>query len=280
MYRKALKKFDGWCRLHRRALALPADVDAAAAEFMCTLSSAESAHLLAALIKAFPPLKGRLYWTAARVRDLATRHETFHHPPMSWELALGIASAMRRLGRPRDGLALLLQWRLGFRPGEVLTLCADDIDLPDDDRIMGIVKVGARYGSKSRRIQFTRVHVGDFATRFLLRRVLRMAMGSSPVAQSKRTTQFTFWIRRACGLMKVEPRWSAHCPRAGWATARWRAGQDWPGLREDGRWHTDTSLRVYIDAIAAASIERRPDVQAIQPWLDSLSVSFMWDWYL
>ena len=49
-----------------------------------------------------------------------------------------------------------------------LTLGADDIDLPVDDRIMGIAKISARYGSISRRIQFTRVHVGDFATRFLL----------------------------------------------------------------------------------------------------------------
>ena len=48
--------------------------------------------------------------------------------------------------------------------------------------------------------------------------------------------------------------YTPHSPRAGFATESIAEGADFVSVREAGRWLSDTSLRVYLDVVGAASL--------------------------
>ena len=57
----------------------------------------------------------------------------------------------------------------------------------------------------------------------------------------------------ACLALGI-PRFTPHSGRAGFATDALLAGRDFTSIREDGRWLSDASLRVYLDAVAMCSL--------------------------
>ena len=77
--------------------------------------------------------------------------------------------------------------------------------------------------------------------------------------------------------MGLPPLWTAHCPRAGWTTARYLAGQPFGELREDGRWASDSSLRIYIDAVTSTDLSQHPLIIARENWLADLENSYFVD---
>ena len=58
----------------------------------------------------------------------------------------------------------------------------------------------------------------------------------------------------------MEPRWTAHSCRAGWASAHWLLGTAFSDLKEMGRWSYDAALKVYLDVIAASAAMHTSDV--------------------
>ena len=59
-------------------------------------------------------------------------------------------------------------------------------------------------------------------------------------------------IRKACNILGL-PAYTAHCPRAGFATDAYWAGTDFTSLREEGRWLNDAALRIYLDGVASGA---------------------------
>ena len=254
------------------------DVDRAAAEYVQTIGPGEASHVLAALVKAWPPLRGHLPWTAAAVHSYHLRRPPTHHPPMSWPVALGLAAGLRANRHFRDATLLLLQWRLGLRPSEGMRCVGADVTLPTREGCVGVVRLGVRFGTKLRRVQFARGYPNDYATMHLLRRIVACRRAEERVGDSTSTPQFTRRLRAAATRVGLPPLWSAHCPRAGWTTARDLAGQPFGELREDGRWASDSSLRIYIDAVTSIDLSRDPFVRERDPWLKSLEASFYADY--
>ena len=276
-YSRLLRRFHVWTAAQGWKLFFPDDVDRAATAFSASIGHGEASQLLAALLKAYPPLRGQLPWLASTVRHRHLRSPPTHHPPMSWPVALGIATGLRLLGYPRDASLLLLQWRLGLRPGEALRLIASDISLPACAGRVGIVRLGARFGTKLRRVQFARAYPGDTATLFLLYRIVACRRPEEHVGNSLTTPQYTGRLRRGARRVGLPPLWTAHCPRAGWCTARHLHGQPFGELREDGRWSSDRSLRIYIDAVASVDIDT--SVASHAGWLAALEARFFADYY-
>ena len=273
-YTRVLARFDAHCRQRGVALETAADVDAAASAYCCQLGKGEAGTLLAAILKAFPPLRGRLPWFAATQRCQAALIPTAHHAPLSWRFCVGIAATLCALGRKSDAFVLLLQWRLGFRPGEALALRAAHVWLPSQAGLCGIVEVGARLGTKVRRRQYVRVHAPDHLTWWLLQRLRACRPGDTQVGRWRTTTQMTYWIRKAARILGVhDDRWSSHSPRAGWASARQLAGQPIDDLLVDGRWAGVGTLRVYLDVLGAMTAELEEGAPRIDGWLAAQEAS-------
>jgi len=279
VYSKILVKFHEWCTARDVVLVTPCDVDKGATRFSRRLGKGQNEQFLAALLKAYPPLRGRLPWLAAAVKLRQLRNPPQHHPPMTWEVALGVATGLRLLGYHRDATLLLVQWRLGLRPSEALRLAAEDISLPNAAGRVAVVRLGTRYGTKLRRVQFARAYPGDVATMYLLSRVVACRRPEETLGNSLTTPQLTARIRRSCARVGMPQIWTAHCPRAGWTTARHLAGQPFSELREDGRWTSDRSLRIYIDAVTAVDVDRIQALVDLSPWLAELGGRFYSDYF-
>ena len=106
----------------KRRLTTPADVDLALYDYLATGTKSFGATVIAAVERIYPPLRGQLSWARARQRAAQAMQPTAHHLPMPWLVALGLAAALSSLGQRRLGALLLLQWRLGLRPGEAIRL--------------------------------------------------------------------------------------------------------------------------------------------------------------
>ena len=279
VYDRLLRRFNGWCIANERVLISAADVDEAGANCCALLNKAQAAQFLAALLRAFPPLRGQLHWTHAEVRAKSLQAPPQHHPPMSWEIALALAFGLRRCGYFRDSALLVFQWRFGLRPTEAMYAVAADITLPRRPGEVGIVRLGVKFGTKVRRTQFVRAYPQDAVTIFLLKRLLVCRRPDERIGAATSTPQFTARLRRAAAAVGLPPIWTGHCARAGWTTARHLAGQPFSDLREDGRWACDSSLRVYIDAVTTIDIAGLTAVRERALWLSSLEQSF-WNDFL
>jgi len=64
------------------------------------------------------------------------------------------------------------------------------------------------------------------------------------------TTELGRLLRKACLALSL-PIFTAHSPRAGWATTQRLRGRPCFELMEDGRWESPSSLRRYLDAVTA-----------------------------
>ena len=69
------------------------------------------------------------------------------------------------------------------------------------------------------------------------------------------------YIRIAHVQARLEAGYTPHSPRANFATEPFAEGQDFVSVREGGSWLSDTSLRVYLDLVGAASLAQQHKVQ-------------------
>ena len=268
IYQESLRLFYVWCKAEGIVLDAASDVDAAASRYLGTLSRARGNHLLAALLNAHPPLRYRMPWAFAVLKCQAALRSPEHHAPMTWRLALGIASVLSRMGRRKDGALLLLQWRLGLRPSEAQQLLAAHLWVPAERRQCGTARVGVRHGAKVRHTQFVRIYPGDSVTWFLVARVLACRQPHEPVGLWRSPASQTAWLRKACCALRLPGHWTSHSPRAGWATARHVAGQPTADLVADGRWASASTLRGYLDAVGALQAEAEVTTLLLDEWLD------------
>ena len=82
------------------------------------------------------------------------------------------------------------------------------------------------------------------------------------------------------GAWVWEPRWTSHCPRAGWATAQFTLGTPFGEIMEMGRWASPASLRTYLDVVASDAIASAPDVTQYRDYMQWLDATFLSSWSL
>ena len=187
-----------------------------------------------------------------------------------------IAEMLRLLGFPRRALALLLQWRCGLRPGELLQFRGGDISF--DPHGTSVVRLGLRRGTKTRRRAAIRIGLDDWRTCIVLAKVQATVAFGEPVCDFKRTVDMTKAIHLACARLNWPLAWTAHCPRAGWATALWVAGTPFAELQEMGRWSSASTLRVYLDFVAAADCLQSPPYCYFHEVMTYLDATFNVRW--
>ena len=187
-----------------------------------------------------------------------------------------IVEMLKILGFPRRALALLLQWRCGLRPGELLQFRGGDITY--DAFGVSVIRLGMRRGTKTRRRAAIRITMDDWRTRVVLASIVRTVAYGEPLCDFKRTVDITRTLGMACTRLGWPAQWTAHCPRAGWATALWVAGVPFAELQEMGRWSSPSSLRVYLDFVAAADTLQRPPYCYYHGVMTQLDATFQQRW--
>ena len=268
-YRRASADFTKWAAGRELRLETPRDFDYALWLYANGLSKSRLGLTLAAVERLWPPLRKALPWTRARVAGLQITVPTLHHPPMLWPIALAIAWGLAVCApRPVCQLSLLMRL-LGLRAGEAIKIKPEDITEGFQNLAApgtAIVGLGIRGGTKNKRPQAVNVDPGEWRTHLLIRMLMEAATWGCTFTHLRTTTAFNYLIKKACRMAGIKMVWTCHAARAGWATEAWMRGVPFTQLRELGRWKSDSSLRVYLDAVGAMAIQNEPETRAVAGW--------------
>ena len=254
-YTRALQQFDVWVRQQKLVLDSPMDVDEALYIYMGTVTRSCGETTLSALIKVYPLLRQKLDWAHARKQTIAGKNPPVHHLPMVWAIVVNLAWALATTGYPRRAALFLLGWRLGLRPAELVALTSDDVYSRWRNGMgpfPAFLRLGAKRGTKAGHPEIVRAHTWDEVTNWLLDNFKATTPPGTRLSDICSYAQLSLVLRAVliyCGY--VTP-YTPHCMRAGWATWRFVNGQPRGALMSDGRWRSETSMMVYLDATAAA----------------------------
>ena len=279
-YRRALGRFLAWCEGHGVAVRSASELDDLLVEwrFQQQVPRAVFEHALAAAEMAVPAAKGALVWARATSKDLAVALPVAHHLPLPWQFALLLAVAFSVLGSPRLGLGLLLQQQRGLRPSEMLNLRGQDVALPEamafGPRSAAVINLGARTGTKAKRAQAVLVHEARHGLLLFVLRVLKACTPDEQFLFPATLDQYRRLLQQACERLNLPP-FTPHSPRAGFASDAVLRGVDFVSLREEGRWVADSSLRVYLDAVATSAMAVSESAAALSGLLNEVEAAFV-----
>ena len=237
----------------------PLCVDAALSEFSrtrCTRSKFE--RLLSAVEAVLPICKGKLLHSHAVLRAWRRATPPNHAIPMPFRVMIVLAWTLAMQGWPRVGGLLIIQWSAGLRPGEVLQLYPEHLILPlAGTNRQPMISLGAKEGTKVGRKQVTFI-IGRQAP--IAEAVMRaFANSASPGCSLSSITTVSGYNRLLAAAAKTagvqHHHYTAHSPRAGWATEMRIAGVAFSELQELGRWQSAHSLRIYLDVTAALFLD-------------------------
>ena len=265
-YRKVASLFALWCF---SVSIYPEDSeswDMALVEYKNSvdISKANFETLVATLEFVFPRYRRQFLWAKSILKGWNVSHVTRHTVPMTRGPAALFACCMATMGFARLGIALLLQQNQGHRPGETLQLFPDHCILPPE--VQHNIQPGARYiilnlgvrkGTKAKRPQSTILRE-DRAPKIF--RLLLLLLSITPSG----TPLFPYTVETFRKTLKIIEKkfgisfgYTPHSGRAGFASEAKAEGWSFVEIREQGRWLSDESLRIYIDCVSAANISQQ-----------------------
>lgn len=235
---------------------------------------------VAALEFAAPPLKGHLPWSRAVLSGWHISDPIHHTVPMLRAPARFLCCHMAALGRPRVGAGMVLQRELGLRPGEAVGVRPDDVTLPEQMTVSqnsrrAVVALGTRKSTKAKRVQS--VVVRNPVVIGLLRWLVKTAQESSKDCTLMGCSYDSYrnLLRSTQAQAGLAGSYTPHSPRAGFATESVAEGQDFVTVREGGRWLSDSSLRIYLDLVGAASLDQQHRLSGRGPELAWAAAHFL-----
>ena len=220
----------------------------------CTKSEFEAT--IASVEFVFPRFKGKLGWSRMCLNGWNVVHIPRHTVPLAESQGFLIAVHFCSLRFPRLAVGMLLQQKLGLRPSEMLALTTESVSMPEhranvSDEQTCVIALGQKTGTKAKREQSVALRCGRTIS------WLRWAISLC----SRGSRLFPYSYERYRNLFKqvektlgVSVGWTPHSPRAGFASEAIARGLPFSEVREAGRWRADSSLRTYIDIVAAAQI--------------------------
>ena len=226
---------------------------------MASVSKSHFTGAVASVEYFFAHFRGKLSWSHHVLKGMSIRHPTRHTVPMIFKYACYFAAHFAARGFSRLGVGVCTQQFKGLRPSEMLGVRACDVLLPEHSAFEGccntVVNLGAKTGTKAKRPQAV-IIPGSSPITELLRRVKSIC-----VLPDERLFPYTLAkynslikaVSKESGLEDVG--WTAHSPRAGFASESRAQGKSFVEIREEGRWVADSSLRIYLDVVATAQIE-------------------------
>lgn len=207
----------------------------------------------------FPMYRGHLPWSHHVLKGMNIVHVPKHTVPMMYKYACFFAVHFVAKRAARLGVGIVTQQLKGLRPSEMLGLRARDVSLPEEGAITNanstVLNLGAKTGTKAKRPQAAIVP-GDHIVTELLRRTKAVCVSLDERLFPYTLAKYNTLLRQVCSEHGLEDtHWSAHSPRAGFASEARAQGKSFVEIREEGRWVADSSLRIYIDVVATSQLE-------------------------
>ena len=221
---------------------------------LCSKSEFEAT--VAAVEFLFPRFKGKLGWSRMCLNGWNVVHVPKHTVPLSECQAFLIAVHICAARYPRLAVGMLLQQKLGLRPSEMLALTSESISMPEHrtnvmrEPICSIA-LGQKTGTNAKREQSVVLRCARVIS------WLRWALSSTPKGGRVFPNSYDLYrklFKRVEQTLGITVGWTPHSPRAGFASEAIARGVPFAEVREAGRWRADSSLRTYIDIVAAAQI--------------------------
>ena len=220
---------------------------------LCSKSEFEST--VASVEFLFPRFKGKLGWSRMCINGWNVIHVPKHTVPLSESQAFLLAVHFCAARFPRLAVGMLLQQKLGLRPSEMLELTTESCSMPEhradtlDSTV--VIALGQKTGTKAKREQSVVLRCDRVIS------WLRWALSLTPAGG--RVFPFTYDLyrnlfKRVERTLGIAVGWTPHSPRAGFASEAIARGVSFAEVREAGRCRADSSLRTYIDIVAAAQI--------------------------
>lgn len=229
-------------------------------------------NLVAAVEFFFPVFKHKLAWSHHIITGWSVEHQTKHTIPMLSSVAALYGVHFTALGHPRLGAGIYIQQSKGLRPSEMLALERQDVMLPEDAHALTfnavVVSLGTKVGTKAKRAQAVVFDVARFPICVELFRRLCAVTNPGEKLFPYSLEQYNRLIKKVSKVLGIEDiGYSGHSPRAGFASEGRAMGKEFVELREEGRWVADTSLRIYIDVVAASTISLQLTERRLKPAL-------------
>ena len=284
-YQREAQHFLKWCSWHGVCFNSPGELDDLMVEFKnsANISKQQFAYLISAVYLLFPHHKGAFAWSNSILKDWETLHTPLHHHAMSQPAAVLIAFYLAIHDSARMGAGVMVQQAAGLRPSELLGLMSDDVTLPEQlshltsPRI--VLNLGVKYNTKSKRPQAALINPDRHPAVLLLLRALKASTPEGCYLFPFTAAQYNVQLEKACLYLQL-PAFTAHSPRAGFASDLMLSGANFIDIREAGRWTVDSSLRVYLDTIAITANQVQLSVQGrmetIKVLLDNFILYFPW----
>ena len=275
-----MRLFVHWCESHGVSPGDPCELDDLLVEWKNsgTVSKAQFQTALAAAELAIPSAKGHLTWARSVCTDWEVIAPVAHHAPLPKELAILIGVIMSACGFGRLGAGLIIQQRRGLRPSELLRLRAQDIMLPEDlafGNLHGLLNLGMKHGTKAKRPQAVLLDAGKHSLALMLARMLKESTAPDQEIMGGVSLQtFQRIMAKACTILRIAI-FTPHCARSGFATDAFLDGDDFTKIREEGRWISDSSLRIYLDAVSSATEASSGIVKHYAPLIKELIQNFI-----
>ena len=264
-YQKAVECFTMY--LHRQpdlSLHAAEDLDLMIMEYRTEMDLTKAQHvtLVAAVEFFLPYAKGKLVICREALKGRAASEPTKHTVPLTTELAWLFGAFMASQGKRAIGAAMIVQQATGLRPSELLALQSDHIFVPRDCNQSITLRLGSVVSTKVKREQFVLVRPGVQSLAYaLLRSMLTAAVDGAklfPFGYNTYNNAFKSCERH----YQLEMGFTAHSPRAGFATSHVISGTPVKDIQAAGRWLCESSFQTYVDVVAAAHI--RAQVQSSQ----------------
>ena len=225
--------------------------------FVEHISPATLRLAMAGLEFLFIRLRGKLVWAKKRLDSKVRMCPPHHTHPAGRETCRLLGAQLASRGRARLGLMLMIQCKLGLRPGEILALTPSDVSVSPEDRSrhIAVFRLGFRRGTKAGREQFA---LFDIDSDQLLWRVFTIAiMLTDP---GDRIFPFSLstvssWLKKVqADLLLTELLITPHSPRVGFCSDAVADGRPAPEIKEAGRWISEASFRLYLDVVGSLHV--------------------------
>ena len=250
------------------------------------ISKSQFAAAIVGVELTLPRVKGELKWARSVLSAWDVASVIHHHKPMPWFIALLCAMSLAWLGFARLGAGMLIQQCRGLRPSEMLQLLSDAVVEvqpgafgPDP---VFVINLGQKQGTKSKRPQSVIINARKHPLAFDLIAVLKVfTPAGQPLVGAIDVQMYQKLLAWICAALGIEG-YSLHSSRAGFASHGLLSGTDFVTLREEGRWLSDSPLRVYLDLVSTAAQAAHSDINNWFAVIDELRTHFcdIFPWWL
>ena len=286
LYRRALVNFYHWMSRAAKDFSCAADLDNLIVEYLYDMAARPGVAevTVASLEKIFPRMRRQLHYAHATLRTVRARHARVFTTPMPLVVVVVIAYNWAISGAPRQAAALLVQWLFGLRPSEHLALRGKDL-LPEYQAAnSGVTRAPAcliqsEHMTKAGRPQFSIVlSPWRRLAGTVIAAIKARTPDNSPITNVPTVSSLTDRLKATSKRLQLSHAYTAHSPRAGWASESRLLGVTFTEIQEAGRWASAESLRQYLDIVSVLlGGTAEPRHAALANWLlEDFAGRFPW----